>query len=102
MSDTLTDKQAQSAILILERRFRKPPKKARSRADNLHPVVDFLFDEIGHFEMTDAELTNKAGLSINVLNNWRNGRGPQLAKLEHVLNLLGYTLVAVPLPETKE
>lgn len=102
MTETLTDKQAKNAIRILERRFRKPPRKHRSRADNLHPVVDFLFDEMGHLKVTDTEMQAKVGMSCNVLSNWRRGNGPTLAKLETVLNAIGYTVVAVPLPETKE
>lgn len=102
MTDTLTDKQAKSAIRILARRFRKPPRKRKLRVDNLHPVVDFLFDEMSHLKVTDIELQTKAQLSCNVLSNWRNGASPRLSTLEPVLNALGYTLVAVPLPETKE
>lgn len=102
MTDTLTDQQAKSAIRILARRFRKPPKKHRSRAANLHPVVDFMFDEIDHLEMTDVEIQMRNKMGCNSLSNWRNGASPRLSTLEPVLNALGYTLVAVPLPETKE
>lgn len=102
MTDTLTDQQAKSAIRILARRFRKPPRKRKLRVDNLHPVVDFLFDEMSHLKVTDAEMRTKAQLSCNVFSNWRNGMSPRLSSLEPVLNAIGYTLVAVPMPEKKE
>lgn len=100
MNDTITKEQAKSAVRILSRRFRKPPKKRKTRVENLHPVIDFLFDEMSHLKMTDAEMQAKVKLSCNVLGNWRRGNGPTLAKLETVLNAIGYTVVAVPMPET--
>lgn len=101
MSDILTEAQAEKATRILTRRFRKPPKKHRSRAGNLHPVVDFMFDELDHLEVTDVEMQSRTKMSRNILSNWRTGASPRLSAVEAALNAIGYTLVAVPLPETK-
>lgn len=66
----------------------------------LHPAVQFLFEEAEFQRVSLATIQRQADLGMNATHNWRRNRAsPTIRRLEAALNVIGYTLAVVPLPE---
>lgn len=69
----------------------------------LHPAVQFLFEEAEFQRVTMAVIQRGANIGMNATHNWRRNRAsPTIRRLEAALNVIGYTLAVVPLPEKDE
>lgn len=66
---------------------------------NVHPHVRFLFVEMAAQRCYNKEMSVKSGIASYTFWDWRNRTEPKISDLEACLNVLGYTLKVVPLPE---
>lgn len=70
---------------------------ARNKTSGHHATVARLDELLGEKGVPAYKAATKAGLSINVISAWRNGKEPSVGNLDAVLNVLGYKLAVVPL-----
>lgn len=67
-----------------------------------HPLVMRLFDEMNKQQLGYLDVTERAGLSKDSLDDWRYGRRPRLDLICAAFGTLGLELVARPLRERRE
>ena len=74
----------------------KPPKL--TIPDNLEPVVHFFFTELLRQGVPTEVVAQKTGLHrATIATDWRLRHCPRIADFEAALNVLGWTLVPMPL-----
>lgn len=62
-----------------------------------HPLMVFLDEQLQAQRLSAATAATKAGMSINIVSQWRRGTSPSIGNFDAVLNVLGYKLAVVPL-----
>lgn len=85
---------------MTDRKARLNPKPRDM--SKLHPTVQFLFEEAAFQRIPLAYIQRDAKLAINSVYNWQKGGHPSVKRLDAALNVIGYTLAVVPLPEKTE
>jgi len=64
----------------------------------VHDAIRVLWLQMNRQIMSQEALSTRSGVPASVLSRWRTGeRSPKLDDVEASLNVLGYTLVAVPI-----
>ena len=61
-----------------------------------HPLVRALIVEQRRLGISQKELENRSGVSLETVNNWRKATNPSLVSYLAVLNALGLDLAIVP------
>jgi hypothetical protein len=61
------------------------------------PIVSKFFDLLYRSEMSKCGVSVRAGLGINVVDDWSRRTVPNIINFEAALNVLGYRLDIVPL-----
>lgn len=65
-----------------------------------HPLMFWLEDTIRAGDISAAQCSLRAGISINAISGWRRGQSPSIGNFDAVLNVLGYRLAVVPLQQS--
>jgi hypothetical protein len=66
---------------------------------NAHPLVRRLFVEMNRQSVTIRELSDEAGISRQMVWDWRNRSRPKLDALDAAFNVLGLRLAVEKLPD---
>lgn len=59
---------------------------------NLHPAVQFLFEEMAFQRRHGTEVMTRAGMGQSAATDWKRGVDPHISNLEAALNVLGYRI----------
>ena len=65
--------------------------------ENLEPVVRFMFEEMKRQGIHDRVISKAIGNHEDTTRAWRYRHQPRVGDLEAALNVLGFTLVAMPM-----
>ena len=68
---------------------------------NRNPLVVRLVELMNEQEVDTIDLCESAGVSHTSIHSWRVKSNPNIANLEAVLNVLGYTLAIVKLEDVQ-
>ena len=71
---------------MFEYRRKKPPRVVG------HPLVRSLYEHMHKQCVTDADMSERAGVNVNTMKDWRTRTTPRVADLEACFNVLGMTL----------
>lgn len=66
--------------------------KNKTIPSRAHPLVQKIFGEMNHQQMTYAQLSSKSKVAVKVLERWRSGVMPQIQTLELVMEALNLEL----------
>lgn len=66
--------------------------KRVSVPDSAHPLVKRLFAEMASQQCTLTVMSDRSGVNINTLKNWRTRTAPLVENIEACLNVLGLEL----------
>jgi DNA-binding phage protein len=62
-------------------------------------LVRLLFEEMNRQQTTIAEVTVRAGISPQMMRDWRNRSRPKLDAIDAALNVIGLRLTVEPMPD---
>ena len=70
-------------------------KKTRPDASGHHPIVRFILSEPAMQKLALERVAKKAGLGVNIFQEWRVGSIPNINNADAALNAMGYHLAIV-------
>lgn len=86
------------ALMPRKRRKLAPDKsfgRKRTLADNVHPIVKVIFDEMEASRISTRRIGEITGYHSATIRRWYQGQPAMLFGVSDVLDALGYDLVAV-------
>lgn len=57
-----------------------------------HPMVKALYEEMHSQRVTDADMSDRTGINVNTMKDWRTRTIPRITDLEACFNVLGMTI----------
>lgn len=73
------------------------------RDDVRHELLEFLWDEMKHENISVRNLSTISGVSADTIRNWKNAKiGATVTRLDRVLRALGYKLAILPMTEKEQ
>lgn len=81
--------------------LRRAKYAERIRSRHVHEIVRLVEQEMFDRRLNRKDVSSRAGLGHNAIEQWIYGHSPSIANIEAVLQVLGYRLTVSPIDDTK-